>query len=103
MLDSNQKEDLEQKLVDNLRKEVDSLSYISLEFVQTQVKNFSSANYKKCMTILNGISTQFDKIKKLINFKDKHNYEKERIQILEICVSKVKEVIENLNLKMKVI
>lgn len=103
MLDSNQKEDLEQKLVDNLRKEVDSLSYISLEFVQTQVKDFSSANYKKCMTILNGISSQFDKIKKLINFKDKHNYEKERIQILEICVSKVKEVIENLNLKMKVI
>lgn len=56
ILQDDYKEDLEYKLVDNLRKEAEGLSYISLDYVHAQVMDFSQANYKNCMIVLNGIS-----------------------------------------------
>ena len=41
MLEDDYKDDLEYKLVDNLRKEAEGLSYISLDYVQAQVADFS--------------------------------------------------------------
>ena len=66
-------------MVDDLRKEAEGLSYISLEFVQAKVLDFSSANYKKCATILNALLSKFSKIEKLITANDQNSYEIKRI------------------------
>lgn len=64
---------------DNLRKEAEGLSYISLNFVQTQVLDFSSTNYKKCIAILNSLESKFKKIQKLVASNGQYNYEGKRI------------------------
>lgn len=91
------------ELVDDLRKEAEALSYISLEFVQSLILDFSSANYKKCNDTLNSLKSQFKKIEKLITSNDPKNYERRRFKILETCVNNVQNIVESLNLKIKVI
>ena len=54
------------EVVEYLEKEAEGVSYLTLKFAKTQVKDFNEASAKKVTNLLNSLQTSYDDLIKLI-------------------------------------